>query len=39
MLLQDEGIDRINDHVPATVHDERGLMDRLEVLVRTRTTY
>src|SRR5216683_1478204 len=37
VLLHDEGVNRGHDHVIAPVHDERGLRDRLEVVVGPRS--
>jgi hypothetical protein len=34
VLLQDERVHGVNDHVLAAVHDQRWLADRLEVVVR-----
>ena len=34
LLLQDERVHGVDDHVLATVHDQRWLADRLEVVVR-----
>src|SRR6266436_4012052 len=33
VLLDDEGVDRGHDHVIAAVHDERRLLDRLQIVV------
>ena len=33
VLLHDEGVDRGHDHVIAAVHDERRLLDRLQIVV------
>ena len=34
VLLQDERVHRVDDHVLAAVHDQRRLPDRLQVVVR-----
>src|ERR1700752_1620340 len=33
VLLDDEGVDRGHDHIVAAVHDERWLLDRLQIVV------